>query len=423
MLRRLAITSGFVIVWTIAVIGAFVAEAYLVSPVLSDGKLATIENHLVRRIGAATEDRRLGSAAFALIERGEIAAVHGFGVARAETGSPVDAERTLYQVASVSKAVTAWGVMKLVQDKKLSLDEPVIRHLRRWRFPGSDLRRNRVTARHLLSHTAGLGDGLGYGFLPGEAVPTLEESLTQANDSGGILVREPGEHFAYSGSGYAVLQLLIEEITGRSFAEYMKESVLLPLGMRSSGFDLDAIVAEGRGADLATSYDHELRPAPHRRYAAKAGVSLYATPHDLARFARALVQDNPVLTPATLNQMVTPQAGTSGQWGLGHTLFARNGTGGYVVGHDGGTYPAWGAMVRVNPATRNGIVLLVSGGRGAVNQLGHDWVYWETGQHTDAGRRQRLYARIAPASVAIVAGALVIIVWQRRLGKLSATRH
>src|SRR5688572_18341714 len=100
MLGRLAITSGLVFVWTIVVFGAFVAEAYLRSPVLSDGDPATIENHLVRRLGAATEDGRLGSAAFVLIKSGEIAAGHGFGVAHAQAGNPVEIDRTLYQVAS-----------------------------------------------------------------------------------------------------------------------------------------------------------------------------------------------------------------------------------------------------------------------------------------------------------------------------------
>lgn len=405
--------SVLVVIWIVAVIGAFVADVRLRMPIPSDGESATIENHLVRSMGAAAQKRRLGSAAFVLVENGEIAASRGFGVAHAQTGRPVNAERTLYQVASVSKAVTAWGVMKLVQDQKLGLDEPVVRYLRRWRFPDSDARRDKITARHLLTHTAGLGDGLGYGFLPGEAVPTLEEALTRAKD-GATVVREPGQSFAYSGTGYAVLQLLIEDITGQAFAEYMKESVLLPLGMTHSSFDLDTIIAQGRSADLATSYDHDVHPAPYRRYAAQAPVSLYATPQDLARFARALVTDNPVLTRATVDQMLTPQPGTSGGWGLGYTLFAPDDAGGYVAGHDGGTYPAWGAMVRVNRASGKGMVLLVSGGSGAVNELAHDWVYWETGRYTDAGQGQRLYSRIVPASLVMVLGALAIVIRQMR---------
>ena len=70
-------------------------------------------------------------------------------------------------------------------------------------------------------------------------------------------------------------------------------------------------------------------------------------------------------------------------------------------------------MLRVNRATGSGMVLVVSGGRGAVNQLGHDWLYWETGTQTAAGRRQRLIGRIVPASAIILIGALAIVAFRR----------
>jgi hypothetical protein len=110
--------------------------------------------------------------------------------------------------------------------------------------------------------------------------------------------------------------------------------------------------------------------------------------------------------------MMMPQLGTAGTWGLGLTLFTENDAGGYVVGHDGGAYPSWGAMLRTNPATGNAFVLLVSGSPGAVNQLSHDWVYWETGKVTYEARRQTVYGRIVPASAAIILGTVVIMLWK-----------
>jgi hypothetical protein len=132
----------------------------------------------------------------------------------------------------------------------------------------------------------------------------------------------------------------------------------------------------------------------------------------MARFVLAYTGENPVLRQETLKQMMMPQPGTSATWGLGQTLFITNDTGGYVVGHSGGTYPAWGAMMRVNPATGNGLVLLVSGGKGAVNQLPHDWIYWETGKVTVEARRQILLDRLAPASVMIVIGGIALVLWK-----------
>lgn len=134
----------------------------------------------------------------------------------------------------------------------------------------------------------------------------------------------------------------------------------------------------------------------------------------MGRFVLAFVGENPVLRQETLKQMLRPQPGTATTWGLGHTLFVPNDAGGYVVGHDGGALPAWGAMVRVNPATGNGMAVMVSGGRGAVNQLAHDWIYWETGQVTFEARRELLFRRLVPASATIVVGAIALVLVKAR---------
>src|SRR5688500_18838531 len=178
MLRKILITVGLVMAWTLLVIAVVSAEAFwFARPDVERGNFSSIENHLVERLADAVEDRNLGSATLALVRSGEIAARHGLGASNNETGSPASHDQTRYQMASVSKAVTAWGVMKLVQEGKLGLDEPVMRYLTRWQFPGSDARRDKVTVRHLLSHTAGLDEGAGFdgGYLPDQRQSTLEE--------------------------------------------------------------------------------------------------------------------------------------------------------------------------------------------------------------------------------------------------------
>ena len=285
-LHKLSVTLGLILLWTLTVVAVVFVEAFwLGPPAVTRGDLSAIETHLVNKLNDAAARQRLGSAALVLVRGGAIAAEHDFGIANADTRSPVKADQTLFQLASVSKAVTAWGVMNLVEEGALGLDEPVLRYLSRWRFPGSAAYRDKVTVRQLLSHTAGLDDGLGYGgFPPGVAIQTLEESLTLTKDSpvgaprAVLVAREPGKDMAYSGGGYTVLQLLIEEVTHRPFAEYMTEVVLQPLGMAKSSFDWDAIASDGRAQDLAPSFDSELSPHPARRYTATAAVSLYATP-------------------------------------------------------------------------------------------------------------------------------------------------
>src|SRR5688572_12901000 len=285
IIRRIAVTIGLILLWALIVLAVAAAEAnWFPEPDIERGKLSSIENHLVRELSDAAENERLGSASLVLVQNGRIAAKHGFGVADTETRAPVLADRTLYQTASVSKAVTAWGVMKLVEEGKIALDDPVMRYLTRWRFPGSGEHRGKVTTRHLLTHTAGIDEGTGLrGFLPGETMQTLEEALSSTDSSTAgepypvRVVREPGNSMDYGNANYAILQLLIEEVTHQQFSDYMRESVLHPLGMANSGFGMDVLAAEGRERDLAPNFDGRLNVQPRRQYPATAAVALYAT--------------------------------------------------------------------------------------------------------------------------------------------------
>ena len=411
-------TIGSITLWSILVTAVILAEAtWLARPAVQPGNLSAIEQYLVQKLSRATGSK-LGSAALILVQDGKITATHQFGIANAESQTPVQMNQTLYQLASVSKLVTAWGVMKLVEDGKLALDEPVNHYLTRWQFPQSEYS-DQVTARHLLSHTAGLDDLFGYGgFLSTEEIQTLEDSLTLTQDAasgkprGVRVTREPGKNWLYSGGGYTVLQLLVEEITGQSFADYMAASVLRPLRMESSTFDWQAIANDGRIGDLATSFDPKLKPTPQRRYTATAAASLYATPEDMAQFVQAYTQQNQVLSRETLMQMMAPQPGARQDWGLGHTLYTTNRADSYVVGHDGGNLPALGHTVRINPATGNGVVLMMSGNLTLAGELGDDWVYWETGKLTANGRIRILGRRLVPAVVGIGTGAIAIILWK-----------
>ncbi len=419
-MRKQAITAGWIMLWVTLVIAYFIVEEIQNKPLVERGNPASIENYIVHKFNTALSQKRLGSAAIAIVQNGRIVAEHGFGVANSETKSAVKTNETLYLLSSLSKAVTAWGIMKLVQEKKIGLDEPILPYLKRWRFPGSETYRHKVTVRQLLSHTAGFLDGYGHsGFLPGEKVQTIEESLILPKDANtgkphaAVVVNQPGTVMSYSSAGYAVLQLLIEELTGNSFNDYMQETVLEPLGMVKSTYSLDSIIAKGRKEDLATNYDLDMKAHPHRGYANMAGVSLRSTAHDLALLIMAYYNPNPVLTKISLEQYGMPQPGTSLTWGLGHTLYGENNSGGYVLGHGGGAFPASGAEMRVNTATGNGIVILASGTQGLVTEVADAWTYWETGKKS-FDIRNVVQRRIIHATVAIMIGVLAIILWRIR---------
>jgi len=333
---------------------------------------------------AEIEASGYGNVAFVLIEDG--APVADLYRSR---GAPVDAD-TVFQAASLSKWVSAFGVMTLVEAGEIDLDAPVSTYLTRWSLPESEFDNSEVTVRRVLSHTAGLTDGLGYdGFAPGEPIQSLEESLTQPADAspnanGPVRVgAEPGAGFIYSGGGYTLLQLLVEEVSGQGFADYMEEAVFEPLGMKRTTYAPDA------GADVAAFYDTDGAVQPHRRYTALAPTSLYTSAADMTRFIQAHLEGpqgarpgRGVLAPATLEEMRAPHASELGApiWGLGVMLYAPNGAGGFVVGHDGENAPAINTAARFDPATGDGIVVLENGAPLLATTIAGDWVFWNVGE-------------------------------------------
>ena len=334
---------------------------------------------------AARLDRdAVGNAAFILVDDGVPVSEHF--VSR---GVPVDRD-TQFQVASLSKWATAWGVMALVERGKIDLDAPVSRYLTRWRLPAGDFDNDQVTVRRLLSHTAGLTDGLGYaGFAPGVPVQPLEASLTRAADAspgadGRVRVgRAPGS-FEYSGGGYTLLQLIVEEVSGQSFNDYMKEAVFTPLGMTRSTYRLEA-----PETNVAEFFDADGSKATHFRFTSLAATSLYTSAGDMARLIAAH-RPGPngepagrgVLSPETLRAMRQPHASTMGAdiWGLGVMLYAPNNAGDFIIGHDGDNEPATNTAVRLDPATGDGIVLLETGNKLMATTLAGEWVLWTSGK-------------------------------------------
>ena len=170
----------------------------------------------------------------AVINGGKVEWSKQYGVRDTKTGEPVGAT-TLFQVASITKPVTATVALKLVEKGVLDLDRDVNGHLKSWKVPENELtREQKVTLRRLLSHSAGLTVSGFRGYAAGEPVPSILQVLdgTPPANSAPIRVdKTPGSGFRYSGGGYTVLQLLIEDVTGRSLADLTEEMVLKPAGM------------------------------------------------------------------------------------------------------------------------------------------------------------------------------------------------
>lgn len=373
---KFARVVGFVLLALVLWIVAFVIVA-----ALDDDTIAVASDDAASLIEAAkTQSAEFpGNLALVVIDNGRVEARHFHSI-----GRPVDAD-TLFQMASVSKWVTAWGIMTLVDAGRIELDAPVSSYLRRWRLPPSEYDNDLVTVRRLLSHTAGLTDGLGYcGFAPGEPLQPLPASLSEAADAcpftnGRVKVGARPGAWQYSGGGYSLLQLLIEDVSGQPFADYMDATVLRPLGMKRSTFRPRAPGA----TNVAEFFDADGSAAQHLAYTATGAASLYSSVADLTLFVNAhrpgpdgAVVGRGVLSPSSVAMLQASQALVDDRpfWGLGVRLYAPATGGGYIFGHDGGNTPAVNTAIRLNPASGDAIIVLSTGGDGLATRLASAWV-------------------------------------------------
>lgn len=173
-----------------------------------------------------------------------------YGLANREAALPVRTD-TVFNLGSLSKTLTAWTVMTLVDAGKVKLDDPAETYLKRWHLPESTFDPKAVTVRRLLNHTAGISIPSVSGVDRGESLPSLIDALNgQGNAKARVqIVKTPGAGFEYSGGGYGVLQLLVEDVTGQSFAECARNAVFDPIGMdqrRSAGLPRQLNARRGR---------------------------------------------------------------------------------------------------------------------------------------------------------------------------------
>jgi len=380
--NTVAATAGSLFALLTLLSTSVAASCPATAPSLTEREAAFVRQ-TVARTPAYLSEFSIPGAAVAVIEDGRVIMARGFGMGNLAHKVPVT-DTTLFNIGSTSKSIAAWGAMRLVDEGRIGLDEPVDRRLTRWHLPRSQFPTEGVTLRRLLSHTAGLSVSGYRGWGADDVVPSLEQSLSGDNNGAGAVevVAAPGSGWAYSGGGYTLTQLLVEELTGRHFADYMRDAVLRPLGMDHSSFALTPAVL-GRAA---RAYDELGEETPTPRFSELAAAGLYATIGDMACYALASIGDPrgaTVLKPATLDAMTTPAPATEGRWGLGYTIQAAGQgfpDGVERVGHDGGNR-GWQSFFWVSRGRRDGLVILTNGSDGwnVSNQLVADWMEWKMG--------------------------------------------
>lgn len=410
--KYIALIILAILIWT-AFIGYGFMNGFLLKPITSKNT----SDAFIEATKEKIDEKFVGNFAMTLIENGKISKNFFYSI-----DQPVN-ENTIFPVASVSKWVTSFGVLKLVEQGKLDLDKPVDDYLTRWHLPETDFDNKKVTVRRLLSHSSGLVDDLGYGgFASNETVQTIEESLTKASDtdySDGIAIvgYEPGSKYMYSGAGYTILQLLIEEISGQSFQEYMTQEVFMPLKMENSTF----VLSEKPNLKLTEIYKDDGTTRPMNKFTALAAASLFTCTADLSKFLVANISSNSVLSKETIIKMSASETfiGDLGVYGLGPHLYSQNDLNSKIIGHDGSGNNAINTAARIDLVSKDGIIILETGNHNIASSIADEWIFWKAGiaDYVVIMRNKSFILSLLLIGYAIVIGLSVFIIRKKKKQK------
>ena len=302
--------------------------------------------------------------AVAVIKNGRVVITEGFGTKLAGTREPIDGD-TVFSVGSVSKMANAALILRLVDAGRLDLDRDVNAYLKRWKVAESDYtKKQKVTLRAILSHTAGFNVHGFADFSPNEKLPTLLQTLngqSPAKHEPIAVIQTPGTQMRYSGGGTTVSQLIVEEVTGMAYPVAAKAFVFDPLKMTRSTFVNPLPASHG---NIARAHDDQGRPTALPRgwesMPELAASGLWTSVNDLAKLVTALSGRTKFLSSTVRQDMLTR---VPNSWhGLGPRL---NGEGVSRVFHHGGSNDSYKAWIEGHPATGDGVIILTNGARGA----------------------------------------------------------
>lgn len=309
-----------------------------------------------RLVIEAVNGHGLPGLAVALVDRNSVMYRCCLGLADAAEAREVTPD-TIFRIGSISKTFTAIGLMQLSEEGRFGLDDPVNQYLRAFEVRHRDPAAPPVTFRHLLTHTAGIGEVrdwrdladvrrvFGLGRREDEPIPPLKDYYR------GRLTPElyPGVKWAYANHGFATLGQLIEDLSGVPFETYLRERVFGPLGMERTDF----VRTDAVRSRLAVGYQHKrglLRPVNYLEIAIRPAGSAFSSLDDMVRYVQALLDGGAgVVRPETLRLMLEPHYQTDERLTAMGLAFWLDREEGHLLAHHGGGWPGFTSAMVLAP--------------------------------------------------------------------------
>jgi D-alanyl-D-alanine carboxypeptidase len=256
----------------------------------------------------------------------------------------------VFQVGSVTKQFTSAAILLLVEAGLMDLEDPLTLHL-----PDAPVQGRVVRIRHLLEHTSGLPE---YTDIVNDPWAPLTRAQIVDSIASRPFLSEPGEKYSYKNSGYYLLGLAIEQVAGRTYGDFLREEILEPLGLTSTGLCGEPPIADVPGGWMLVGPNMHSVPPIHMEVPLSAGA-LCSTAGDLVRWARALGRGE-VVSPASYARMTTPGTLNNGQstpYGLGLLLVARAGR---TAHSHNGAIPGFMAQLAYYPSQDVAVAVLIN---------------------------------------------------------------
>ncbi len=328
--------------------------------VLAQTKAAKIDA-LVRQYA----DNKQFNGTVLVAEKGQVLFKKGYGMANMEWQLP-NTPDTKFRLGSITKQFTAMLIMQLVEQGKLKLTEPITTYLPDYPKATGD----KITVHHLLTHTAGVPNYTSF--------PKFFETVSRDPYTPMAFLKkfqdmplefEPGAKFSYSNSGYFLLGVLIEKVTGRPYAQVLQEGILTPLQMRDTGYDLFAPIMPKRAAGYEKEKGGYVN-APYLDMSIPyAAGSLYSTVEDLYKWDQALYTDK-LISAAGKATMFTPfkDFGYAYGWNVGKNKIGDRKDSLLVIEHSGGIN-GFNTLITRLPQDKQLVVLLNNTGRAPLDGM------------------------------------------------------
>lgn len=335
----------------------------------SDKELEKIDSYVLGQM----KDLDIPGVAIGIVRGDQVVYTQGYGVAD-DAGRAMTPD-TPFLIASLSKSITALGIMQLVEEGKINLDAPVQTYLPWFRVADEEVS-SKITVRHLLHQTSGFDERESYtrNLNTDTSDDALETSIRALNTAD--LNFTPGEAFEYANTNYDILGLLIQTVSGQSYEEYIEEKIFAPLDMDQSYTSLEDARAGNmtRGFypffGFTTAYDHRM---PYSRIV-KPSAGLFSSAEDLTHYLIAHLkqgqyQGNSILSEEGMATLHTPgiQYSDNAGYAMGWAVFpftemepvAQEGITPTGIAHRGDWVGYYSIMVLI-PEMKTGIVLLMN---------------------------------------------------------------